>query len=34
MQNNNNIPPGIYFVRIQFENKSISYTKVIVANDH
>jgi hypothetical protein len=31
---NNKTPSGIYFVRIQFENKSTSYTKVIVANDH
>lgn len=31
---NNDSPPGIYFVRIQFENKRSSYTKVIVSSDY
>lgn len=31
---NHDSPSGVYFVRIQFENKSESYTKIIVTNDH
>lgn len=31
---NNDSPSGVYFVRIQFENKSESYTKIVVSNDH